>query len=310
MRLAAIAGGGELVVVSDGAYRTLDVREGMSLDHLVGLWSSVRGDLDEGKSLRESPNQKPTLGPPFRRTSQALYGSAFGNRSARVAQSHETVADALLVYQGSSDCFLGTDEPFRRIARVDAELDFEVELFVLIDSTQQGCTPDDALGRIRFVGGCNDFTYRDLIRRERISGFGFVQGKPLSSLAPMVIEPQDLGSFWNSGRPVVTAEVRLNNEVVGRVPSTGMQYSFQEIVAHAAATRPLSAGTLVSSGTLSAGGGTYGFCSLVEKRNWQMSHGVALTPYLTAGDSIQIVWSTAIEENVFGALRNVISFGE
>ena len=212
-----------------------------------------------------------------------------------------------MVYQGASDLFLGTGDQFIKVAGTDTELDLEAELFVAVDSIPQGCGHSDALDRIRLVGACNDFTYRELIRRERLTGFGFVQGKPLSSLAPFVVEPKDLGDAWNFGKPRLVARVSINGRVIGEVPSASMEFSFQEIVAHAAATRPLAAGTLVSSGTVSCESRARGFGSIVELRRWEAEQGLPMTPFFRMGDVVEITWSMPGKNDVFGALRNTVA---
>jgi len=185
------------------------------------------------------------------------------------------------MYQGGSDKFLGPGEAIQASEPFE-QLDMEAEIAVVVDDVPMGVSAADAAARIRLVLGLNDFTYRTLIKREKATGFGFIQGKPLSGLSAYAVTPSALGPLWMNGRLHAHVVIRRNGAVVGRVPTSGMQQGFPELVVHAAARRPLAAGTLISSGTISSEDGT-GAASLIEIRQLEQRAGLVPSSFLLPG---------------------------
>lgn len=252
------------------------------------------------------PRRDLSLGPVLPRTFQALYGSAYGNRAIRVAQSNDADAETadILMYQGSSDHFLGPGDELKASC-LDTELDLEAEVAVIVGPVPMGAGFEKAKSAIRLVTGLNDFSYRGLIRQERSLGFGFVRGKPLSALAELAVSPEALGAAWRGSALDAIVEVIVNDEVLGVVPTRGMSPNFAQLIVHAATIRPLAAGTIVSSGTVSAAAGK-GAASLIELRAQERSRQMPPRDFLKSGDSVALRYRDSDGRNLFGRLANTI----
>lgn len=276
-----------------------------ALEECVAAASAVRQFTDVQAARRAVLAAGPKAVLP--RTHQALYGSAYGNRATRVFGSEriEESSTHPLLYQGSSDRFLGTDEKFI-LAGGDLELDYEPEIGVIVDYVPQGTPAEKAEQYIRLVTVCNDFTYRRLVREERKSGFGFINGKPLSSLAPLAVPPARLGNAWNDGRLDLVVRVARNHIEQSASRTVCMEYSFHELIAKAARTRPLQAGTIVFSGTINDPEDTASTNTIVEMRAREEARNGAPTSFLQQGDLVSISLWSAQDENVFGFLQNSI----
>jgi fumarylacetoacetate (FAA) hydrolase len=274
-------------------------------------WNAFIRDVGTGAAFDESEISRDELehaGPALRRTWQALYASSYGNRAVRVHQNAQDVPafserrKAPLMYQGASDFFLGPYEAIS-IASVDDELDAEAELAVVTDYVPQSTKASDAHHHVRLIVMINDFTYRALVRQERERRFGFVQAKPTSAMSSIACTPDALGSCWRDGVIHAEARVKRNGLEIGRLSTHGMQYSFFELIEHAARTRPLGSGTLISSGTISSPSST-GAASLIELRGHQKVAGHDLSPFLCPGDSIEMGVFDNSNRSLFGKLFN------
>jgi len=221
-----------------------------------------------------------------------------------------------LIYQGGSDVLLGARAELS--AAREWGLDFEAELAAITADVPAGCDERQALGAIRLLMLANDVSLRHLVPAELARGFGFYQSKPASSFSPVAVTPDELGPAWRDGRVDLTMRVDLNGRPFGRVPAgPTMHFGFGRLVAHAALTRRLAAGTIIGSGTVSMAqpgldaarpeSGGAGFCCLLERRLMEtLECGQARTPYLAPGDRVRIEMLDAAGASVFGAIEQRI----
>lgn len=244
---------------------------------------------------------------PLPRAYQWVDGSAFLNhvrlvRRARGAEMPESFLTDPLVYQGGSDAFLA---PTADIAHASAEwgIDFEAELAVVTGDVPYGTSAADALGHVRLVMLLNDVSLRNLIPNELQKGFGFYVSKPSTAFAPFAVTPDELGDAWRDGRAHVDVEVAWNGVRFGN-PNAGpeMQFGFHELLAHLTRTRPLGAGAIVGSGTVSNEDRSRGSCCIAERRMIEkIETGGFLTPFMQFGDTVHIE-VVRDGQSVFGAI--------
>jgi fumarylacetoacetate (FAA) hydrolase len=318
LKLATLRDGtrdGALVVSSqnDGDRFFRCAEQYATLLDTVEDWDRFAADLVSGAAV-VGPALATTdmlcIGPALPRTWQVLYGSAFGNRMVRVSQTARSNADAYdeaaagvpLMYQGASDRFLGPGEAINACGE-DAELDLEPEIAVITNNVPQGTTAAEAHRHVLLVVLLNDFTYRTFVKRERKTGFGFIQSKPVSGMAPFACTPAALNECWRDGVLQATVVVVRNGELVGRIATHEMQYTFYDLIQHAAATRSLTAGTIISSGTVNSSVAE-GAASLIEMRALQQMRGEALSPFLQNGDEVVIDVVDDRQRSLFGRLNN------
>ncbi|MCS6837245.1 MAG: fumarylacetoacetate hydrolase family protein [Bdellovibrionaceae bacterium] len=239
-------------------------------------------------------------------------GSAFLHhiklvRKARGAEMPPNFLSVPLIYQGESGHFLGPQDPIPQRDESDGT-DFEGEIGVFTDYVPLGCNAEKAGNLIRLVTLINDISLRHLIPSELAMGFGFFVSKPQSALAPFAVTLDELHPFWRDHRLHLPLRVTLNGERFGQADAGRMHFSFAQIIAHAAQTRPLVAGTLIGSGTVSNEEPDKGFSCIVEKRTQeQLLHGQPLTPYLRQGDRVRIeVLAPEGNVSLFGAIDQVV----
>ncbi len=254
---------------------------------------------------------------PLPRAYQWLDGSAYLNhvrlaRRARGAALPAGLEDIPLMYQGASDDLAAARSPLS--ADPAWGLDFEAELAVVTDDVAAGTDAEAALGAVRLLMLANDVSLRHLVPGELARGFGFVQSKPSTSFSPVAVTPDELGDGWRGGRVHGDMRVDLNGAPFARLAAAdGMHFPFGALIAHAARTRRLGAGTIIGSGTVSLaqdslersrvdlGGG--GCCCLLERRLLeQIETGEARTPYLSAGDRVRIEMLDERGLSLFGAI--------
>jgi fumarylacetoacetate (FAA) hydrolase len=208
------------------------------------------------------------------------------------------------MYQGGSDGFLG---PTDAIPLRDAAwgLDFEAEIAVITDDVPMGVTAEDACAHIKLVLLCNDISLREIMRPELQKGFGFFQSKPASAFSPICCTPDELGDAWHGGRVELPLISTYNGEVFGR-PNAGIDLSFDfgTLIAHAAMTRHLAAGTVIGSGTVSNNNyKEVGSSCLAEARVIEtIESGRPHTRFMLPGDSIRIEMFDAEGKSIFGAI--------
>ena len=252
------------------------------------------------------------LAAPLPRAYEFVDGSAYlphveRVRRARGAEVPESFYTDPLMYQATSAGFLGPRDPVRVVSE-DYGIDLEAEIVVVTDDVPMAVTPEQAAGHIQLIGLVNDVSLRNLIPGELAKGFGFLQSKPRSALSPVFVTPDELGDAWRGSklhRPLVT---HINGEWFG-APEAGvdMQFDFAQLVAHAAKTRPLSAGTIVGSGTIANEDTSLGASCFAERRTVEaLEHGQPKTPFMSFGDRVRIEMLDADGTSIFGAIEQVI----
>ncbi|PZP60822.1 MAG: 2-keto-4-pentenoate hydratase [Pseudoxanthomonas spadix] len=249
------------------------------------------------------------LAAPLPRAYEFLDGSAYlahveRVRQARGAQVPESFYTDPLMYQATSAGFLGPHEPIR-VASEDFGIDLEAEVVVVTDDVPMGVDAARAGEHIQLVGLVNDVSLRNLIPAELAKGFGFLQSKPRSALSPVLVTPDELGEAWAGHKLHLAMRTQLNGAWFGE-PEAGadMQFDFAQLIAHAARTRPLVAGTLVGSGTIANHDTGKGASCLAEQRVVEtLRDGQASTPFLAFGDTVRIEMIGRDGASVFGAIE-------
>jgi fumarylacetoacetate (FAA) hydrolase len=230
---------------------------------------------------------------PLPRAPQWLDGSAFLNHGRLIEQAFKTppIPDfetVPLMYQGASDDFLGPHDDVPMPSEADG-IDFEGEFGVVCGPTPMGVSVQAALACVRLVVQINDWSLRALGPREMRTGFGFVQAKPSTAFAPVAVTTDELGSAWQHGRLQLRLHVQLNGERFGEPHGGEMNFSFGDLLAHAARTRRLSAGTIVGSGTVSNAARAAGSACIAERRVIeQLDEGEVRTAFMRFGDSVRM----------------------
>jgi fumarylacetoacetate (FAA) hydrolase len=333
VKLATLRDGardGRLVVVSKDLGRCADASSiAPTLQAALDRWAEVEGRLAR---LAEDVEQDQTPTAPFHeaaalsplpRAYQWADGSAYVNhvelvRKARGATMPESFWTDPLMYQGGSDTFVAPRDPI--LAADEAwGIDFEAEVAVIADETPMGADVDAAARAIRLVMLVNDVSLRNLIPAELAKGFGFFHGKPSTAFSPVAVTPDELGAAWDGARLHRPLLVTLNGEPFGRADAgTDMIFGFPELIAHAATTRALGAGTIIGSGTVSnkdAGGGPgrpitaggLGYSCIAEQRVVEtLEHGAPLTDFMRFGDRVRIEMTDASGATIFGALEQTV----
>ncbi|ADZ71484.1 fumarylacetoacetate hydrolase family protein [Polymorphum gilvum] len=259
---------------------------------------------------------------PLPRAYQWADGSAYVNhvelvRKARGAEMPETFWTDPLMYQGGSDTFLAPRDPIR-MADEAWGIDMEGEVAVIVDDVPMGASRDEAQAAIRLIMLVNDVSLRGLIPAELAKGFGFFQSKPSSAFSPVAVTPDELGDAWDGGKVHLPLRVDLNGEAFGRADAgVDMTFDFPTIIAHAAKTRPLGAGAIVGSGTVSNkldGGpgkpvaeGGVGYSCIAEVRMVEtITQGAPKTPFMRFGDTVRIEMLDRDGHSVFGAIEQTV----
>ena len=318
---------GQLVVVSRDLRRAVAVPEiAKTLQAAIDAWertsprlAEVYAALNAGKADGAFDLQFERLHSPLPRAYQWADGSAYLNhvqlvRKARNAEMPSTFWTDPLMYQGASDCFIGPFDPVEAGSE-EWGIDFEGELAVITDDVPMGTAPEQAKSHIKLVMLVNDVSLRNLIPAELAKGFGFLQSKPASSFSPVAVTPDELGEAWKDTRVHLPLTVHLNGQKFG-VPQAGpdMVFSFAQLVAHAAKTRRLAAGSIVGSGTVSNPGadggpgkpvadGGVGYSCLAEVRMVeQILYGQVKTPFMQFGDRIRIEMFDLAGNSIFGPI--------
>jgi fumarylacetoacetate (FAA) hydrolase len=256
---------------------------------------------------------------PLPRAYQWCDGSAYVNhvelvRKARKAEMPRSFWTDPLMYQGGSDSFLGPRDAIV-VAKEAYGIDFEAEIAVITGDVPMGVSADHALQYIRLIMLVNDVSLRNLIPDELAKGFGFFQAKPSSAFSPVAITPDELGDHWLGGKVLHPLVSTLNGGLFGN-PNAGvdMTFNFGDLIAHAARTRPLTAGTIVGSGTVSnkdvSDGpglpiveGGHGYACIAEQRMVEtIRHGKPVTPFMAFGDTIRIEMRDEKRQSIFGAI--------
>ncbi len=228
-------------------------------------------------------------------------------RQARNAPLPETLTTVPLMYQGECGKFLAPTEdiPQRDFSH---GTDFEGEVAVVTDFVPMGVTPEQALGHVKLYMIMNDVSLRGLIPAELAQGFGFFQSKPASALSPFAVTADELGSALRDGRIHLPLHVSYNGEVFGKANAGEMYFHFGQLIAHAAKTRDLAAGTIIGSGTVSNEKEGVGSSCLAEKRMIeQITTGTMTTPFMKIGDTIEINMFDSNNQSIFGRIKQKVT---
>ncbi len=248
------------------------------------------------------------LAAPLPRAYEFVDGSAYlphveRVRRARGAEVPESFYVDPLMYQATSAGFLGPRDAVK-VVDEGYGIDLEAEIVVITDDVPMAVSPERAATHIQLVGLVNDVSLRNLIPGELAKGFGFLQSKPRSALSPVFVTPDELGDAWQSNKVHLPLVTHVNGQWFG-APEAGvdMQFDFAQLLAHAAKTRPLSAGTIVGSGTIANEDTSKGASCFAEKRTVEtLEHGKPSTPFLSFGDSVRIEMLDAQGRSLFGAI--------
>jgi fumarylacetoacetate (FAA) hydrolase len=212
-----------------------------------------------------------------------------------------------LMYQGGSDSFLGPRDPIK-MGDEAWGIDFEAEIAVITDDVPMGVTAQEARSHVKLMMLANDVSLRHLIPAELAKGFGFYQSKPWTSFSPVAVTPDELGNAWNGGSIDLPLITTLNDTVFGRPNArTGMVFDFPRLIAHAAKTRPLGAGTIIGSGTVANEDRSVGSSCIVERRAIEMiEKGSPKTPFMKFGDRVRIEMLDREGRSIFGAIDQTV----
>lgn len=329
MKLASLKEGGRdgtLIVVSRDLARAVRVPAiAPTLQRALEDWSNAAPRLNGvyevlNQSPAETVNGEPVfavdfaqLAAPLPRAYEFVDGSAYlphveRVRRARNAEVPESFYTDPLMYQAVSAGFYGPRDPV--LVNDEAYgIDLEAEVVVVTDDVPQAVTPEQAAGHIQLIGLVNDVSLRNLIPAELAKGFGFLQSKPRSALSPVFVTPDELGEAWQDSKVHLPLVTHVNGQWFG-APEAGvdMQFNFAQLVAHAAKTRPLSAGTIVGSGTVANQDTSLGASCFAEKRTVEtLETGKPVTPFLKFGDVVRIEMKSRSGEDIFGAIEQRIA---
>ena len=322
MKLASINQGrdGQLVVVDNQMQRYVSATEiAPTLQTALDNWDNCKEplaalylQLENGEIDSQAFNSE-ICASPLPRAFQWADGSAYVNhvelvRKARNAEMPSSFWTDPLMYQGGSDSFLG---PREDIAVADEAwgIDFEAEVAVIVGDVPMGISSSEATKYIQLVMLVNDVSLRNLIPGELGKGFGFFHAKPSSAFSPVAVTPDVLGSAWDGAKLHLPLRAILNGDLVGE-PNAGvdMTFDFGQLIAHAAKTRPLCAGTIVGSGTVSNLDRSKGSCCLAEVRMLEtIANGSATTEFMSFGDRIQIDMLDDNGQSIFGEIDQKVT---
>jgi fumarylacetoacetate (FAA) hydrolase len=292
-------------------------------DRIAPQLQQVYEQLNQGTARDAVSFLEEECASPLPRAYQWADGSAYINhvelvRKARGAQVPPSFYTDPLMYQGGSDSFVGPRDPIAVLSE-EWGVDLEAEVAVITGDVAMGASPEQAAQAIRLVMLVNDVSLRNLIPKELEKGFGFFQSKPASAFSPVAVTPDELGQAWRDSKLCLPLQVTLNGDPFGR-PNAGddMTFSFAQLVAHAARTRELAAGSIIGSGTVSnkqgdlhgssiANGGV-GYCCLAELRMYEtIEQGAPHTSFLRFGDTVRIEMLDAAGASIFGAIDQEVA---
>ncbi len=333
MKLASLKNGrdGRLVVVSKDLTRYTDAaRIAPTLQAALDNWHEAEPglhELSEGLEHGSMPAERfheREAASPLPRSYQWADGSAYINhvelvRKARGAEVPESFYEDPLMYQGGSDAFLGPRDDIVMPTDDGFGIDMEGEIAVITGDVPMGVAVDEAGDYIRLVMLVNDVSLRGLIPAELAKGFGFFQSKPSSAFSPCAVTPEELGDAWKDGAVHLPLIVDYNGKPFGRANAgVDLTFNFPQLIAHAAKTRPLSAGTIIGSGTVSnkldggpgkpvADGGA-GYSCIAEIRMIETIYdGAPKTPFMKFGDTVEIRMEDEGGKSIFGAITQQVA---
>lgn len=228
-------------------------------------------------------------------------------RKARNAELPETFWTDPLMYMGASDAFIGANDDIE-VESEEWGIDFESEVAVITDDVPAGISPENAKKRIQLIALVNDVSLRNLIPAELAKQFGFYQSKPWTAFSPVAVTPDELGDAWDGGKLHLPLISKLNDKIIG-TPNAGvdMTFDFGQLIAHAAKSRSLMAGTIIGSGTVANQGSVNGSSCLAEVRCLEIiNEGKPITPFMKYGDKIEIEMNDKNGKSIFGKISQVV----
>jgi fumarylacetoacetate (FAA) hydrolase len=312
MKLATVKNGspdGRLVVISEGGMRYAEAKAATTMQSAIENWASVATLLCTEAAAVESSGttiEQSILAAPLPRAWQWLDGSAFTTHGElmQIAFHMDPVpTDRPLMYQGLSNQFYGPYDDILFPSDADG-IDFEGEFGVIVDEVPMGVSPEAALAHIKLIVQINDWSLRAIAPIEMNTGFGWVQAKPACSVAPFAVTPDALGDAWKDGRVCLDLAVDWNAERFGNANGREMAFGFHELIAHAARTRQLCAGTIIGSGTVSnLDYRNVGSSCISERRAIEIiDSGTPSTPFMSFGDHIAMEARTLHGTSLFGPI--------
>ena len=323
MKLASLKEGGRdgtLIVVSRDLTRAVKARAiAPTLQAALDDWSNaaprlnaLSDELNAGHAGDAFALDMHALASPLPRAYEFVDGSAYlphveRVRRARGAEVPKSFYTDPLMYQATSAGFLGPRDPVV-VPSEDFGIDLEAEVVVVTDDVPMAVTPAQASEHIQLIGLINDVSLRGLIPGELAKGFGFLQSKPRSALSPVLVTPDELGDAWAGDKLHLPMRTWLNGAWFGEAEcGVDMQFSFAELVAHVAKTRPLTAGTIVGSGTIANEDTGKGASCLAEQRTVEtLRDGKPSTPFMKFGDSLKIDITDHAGASIFGSIEQRI----
>ena len=321
MKLASLKNGrdGKLVVVTNDLKRIASA-EGIAatMQNALDNWAEIspklhdRWEALEGDSVAGAPFDSRQCAAPLPRSYHWADGSVYLNhmelvRKSRGATMPDSFLTDALMYQGGSDILLG---PCDDIPVIDEEwgIDLEAEVAVITDDVPMGISSEEAPNHIVLVLLANDVSLRNLIPGELAKSFGFYQSKPPTAFSPVAVTPAALGENWDGRKLLGRVTATTNGDVLGD-PDAGidMYFDFGQLISHAAKTRPLGAGTIIGSGTISNRDPAHGSTCIAEVRTIEtIEQGEPRTPYLKFGDTVRIEMMDNDGQSIFGAIDQTV----
>ncbi|MBL8204196.1 MAG: fumarylacetoacetate hydrolase family protein [Blastocatellia bacterium] len=323
MKLATLKDGsrdGALIVVSRDLTQAVSAQFiAATMQAALDDWANcepqlqaLAAELNAGKARDAFAFDAKSVAAPLPRAYQWCDGSAFLNHGRLMEKAFnlppmpdfETIP---LMYQGGSDDFLGACDVVPFVSE-EHGIDFEGEYGVIVDDVPMGCTPEDAASHIKLIVQINDWSLRGFGPREMKTGFGFFQAKPASSFAPVAVTPDELGAAWRDGRIHLPLNIEWNGAWFGHPNGCEMNFSFHELIAHAAKTRRLRAGTIIGSGTVSNADRNVGSACISERRVIELlDKGATKTSFMKFGDVVRMEVFDADGHSLFGAIDQRVS---
>jgi len=323
MKLGSLKEGGRdgtLVVVSRDLSKAVHATDiAPTLQRALEDWEAIAPrlnalseELNAGQAAGAFALDMHLLAAPLPRAYEFVDGSAYLPHVERVRRARgATVPESFyvdpLMYQAVSAGFLGPRDPVR-VVSADYGIDLEAEVVVITDDVPMAVTPEQAAEHIQLIGLVNDVSLRNLIPPELAKGFGFLQSKPRSALSPVFVTPDELGEAWQGNKVHLAMLTHINGQWFG-APEAGvdMQFDFAQLIAHAAKTRSLSAGTIVGSGTVANEDTSLGASCFAEQRTVEtLRDGKPSTPFMVFGDRLRVEMLDRQGQSVFGAIEQVI----
>lgn len=328
MKLASLKGptrDGTLLVVNRDMTRAVKA-EGVAptMQYALEHWEEVAPKLRDIAGALEGGNERHAMdfqqalaagevAAPLPRAYEWLDGSAYLKhvervRRARNAKVPESFYSDPLMYQGGAGTMMGPRDPIRVLADDAWGVDLEGEVAAIVGDVPMGTKSAEVSKHVRLVTLVNDVSFRKLIPAELEKGFGFVNGKGANALAPVAVTPDELGNHWRDGKMHLKLRCEVNGQRLGE-PNAGVDATFSlfDLIAHAAKTRDLAAGTLIGTGTISNADPATGYACLMEARLVeQVEKGAAQTPFLKFGDRVKIEMKDEGGASVFGSIDHVV----